>query len=144
MTLLIYNPIKAATEGDTIMTRRNTIQCALVLETVNKLRCHATADEIYAELTMEHPSISRATVYRNLQRLCENGAIQRLEIPGGADRFDHLSYKHYHVRCTRCGRVIDVDMDYIADLEQSVKNAHGVMLTGHDIIFKGICLECRK
>jgi len=124
--------------------RRNTIQCALVLEAVNKLRCHATADEIYDELMKEHPSISRATVYRNLQRLCESGEIRRLEVPGGADRFDHVPQEHYHVRCTGCGRVFDVDMGYIAGLEQSVKDTHGFMLTGHDIVFKGICPECRK
>jgi Fur family ferric uptake transcriptional regulator/Fur family peroxide stress response transcriptional regulator len=115
----------------------------LVLEAVNKLRCHATADEIYEELVKEHPSISRATVYRNLQRLCESGEIHRLEIPGGADRFDHLSHEHYHVRCTRCGRVFDVDMDYISDLERSIRDTHGFILKGHDIVFKGVCPECR-
>ena len=57
------------------MVRRNTIQCALVLEAVNKLRCHATADEIYEELVKEHSNISRGTVYRNLQRLCETERI---------------------------------------------------------------------
>ncbi len=126
------------------MIRRNTIQCALVLEAVNKFRCHATADEIYDELVKEHPSISRATVYRNLQRLCESGEIHRIEIPGGADRFDHLCHEHYHVRCTRCGRVSDVDMDYIADLERSIRDTHGFVLKGHDIVFKGICPECQK
>lgn len=126
------------------MTRRNTIQCALVLEAVHKLKCHASADEIYDEVVKAYPSISRATVYRNLQRLCESGEIRRLEVPGGADRFDHVPKEHYHVRCTGCGRVFDVDMGYIAGLEQSVKDTHGFMLTGHDIVFKGICPECRK
>ena len=32
------------------MKRRNTIQRALVLEAVNKLRCHATADEVYEHI----------------------------------------------------------------------------------------------
>lgn len=126
------------------MIRRNTIQCALVLEAVNKLRCHATADEIYDELAKEHPSISRATVYRNLHRLCESSEIRRIAIPGGADRFEHRCQEHYHIRCTRCGHVFDVDMDYIADLDQSIKHTHGFVLTGHDIVFKGICPECQK
>lgn len=124
------------------MIRRNTIQCTLVLETVNKLMSHATADEIYDELVKEYPTISRGTVYRNLQRLCEMGVIRKREIPGGADRFDHLCSNHYHVRCVKCGRVFDVDMEYIADMEQSIKDAHGFVFTGHDIVFKGICLEC--
>lgn len=126
------------------MIRRHTIQSALVLETVNRLKNHATADEIHDELAKEHPSISRGTVYRNLQRLCETGDIRKCEIPNGADRFDHLCHDHYHVKCRECGRVFDVDMDYMTDLEKSVKDAHGFTLTGHNIVFKGICPACAK
>lgn len=37
-----------------------------------------------------------------------------------------------------------MDMDYITDLERSIKNTHRFLLTGHDIVFKGICPDCRK
>lgn len=126
------------------MQRRNTIQCTLVLETVNKLECHATADEVYDVIVREHPNISKATVYRNLQRLCETGDICKREMPGGADRFDHLCGNHYHVRCVRCGRVFDVDMEYQANLERSIRDTHGFVFTEHDIVFKGICPDCQK
>jgi Fur family ferric uptake transcriptional regulator/Fur family peroxide stress response transcriptional regulator len=79
-----------------------------------------------------------------LQRLCELGDIQKREIPGGADRYDHLCGNHYHARCVKCGRVFDVDMEYIADMEKSIKNTHGFEFTGHDIVFKGICSECKS
>ncbi len=123
--------------------RRNTIQCVLVLEAVNKLHCHATADEIYDEIIKEYPNISRGTVYRNLQRLCETGDIRKREIPGGADVFDHICSDHYHVRCIKCGRVFDVDMEYMADMEKYIKDTHGFVFIGHDIVFKGICPECK-
>lgn len=126
------------------MIKRHTIQCALVLEAVNKLQSHATADEIYNEIVKEHKNISRGTVYRNLQRLCEMGEIQKREIPGGPDRFDHQCSDHYHVRCVKCGRVFDVDMEYMADLEKAIKDTHGFTFTGHDIVFKGICPQCKR
>ena len=125
------------------MIKRNTIHCSLVLEAVNTLRCHATADEIYHALVQQHPHISRGTVYRNLQRLSDMGKIRKREFPGGADRFDHLCSDHYHATCTKCGRVYDVDMEYIADLEKSIKDTHGFAFTGHDIVFKGICPACQ-
>ncbi|MDD6142906.1 MAG: transcriptional repressor, partial [bacterium] len=68
------------------MARRNTIQRSLVLEAVNRLHSHATADEVYEEIIQEYPTISKATVYRNLNLLSEMGEIRRLEIPGSADR----------------------------------------------------------
>lgn len=126
------------------MNRRNTIQSALVLETVIKMKCHVTADEVYEELTREHPHISRGTVYRNLQRLCEMGKIRKREIPSGADRFDHLCSEHYHVRCVKCSHVFDVDMAYIPDLEKTIRDTHGFVFTEHDIIFKGICPKCQS
>lgn len=126
------------------MVRRNTIQRSLVFETVNKLQCHATADEIYEAIVKEHPNISRATVYRNLRLLSETGDIRKMEIPGGADRFDHKCHDHCHVKCEKCGRVFDVDAEYITGLEKGIKNTHGFEFTGYDILFRGICPDCQK
>lgn len=121
---------------------RNTIQAALIYEAVNRLQCHATAEEIYQEVIREHPTVSRATVYRNLNRLAQEGRIRKLELPTGPDRFDHLCHQHYHVRCEKCGRIFDVDMDCIPDLEKNIRNSNGFQFTGHDILFRGICPEC--
>ncbi len=123
--------------------RRNTIQAALVLEAVNKLQSHATADEVYQEIVREHPHISRGTVYRNLNRLAQAGEIRKIELSGGADRFDHLCHDHCHVRCEKCGRVFDVDMEFVSGLEKNIRDSHGFQFTGYDIIFKGICPACR-
>ena len=126
------------------MIRRNTIQRAFVLEAVNKLRCHATAEEIYQEVAGQHPAISRATVYRNLNLLAQTGQIRRMEIPGSADRYDHISSDHCHVKCAVCGRVFDVDMEFVRGLERGIRDAHGFDFTGYDILFHGVCPECKN
>ena len=126
------------------MIKRNTIQRALVLVAVNKLKGHATADDIYNLVVSEYPNISKVTVYRNLNQLADSGEIRKLEVPGGADRFDHRPHNHYHARCLECGDVFDVDMDYISDLEKKIRDTHGFVFQGHDLMFKGICSECRK
>ena len=125
------------------MTRHNTIQRSLVLDAVNRLKSHATADEVYAEVAATHPNISKATVYRNLNLLSEMGMIRKLEIPGGADRFDHICKEYCHVKCEKCGRVFDIDIPYIDGLDNRVENRNGFELTGYDILFRGICPGCR-
>lgn len=124
--------------------KRNTIQRSLVFEAVNKLQCHATADEIYEVIVAEHPNVSRATVYRNLKLLSETGYIRKIEIPGGADRFDHKCHDHCHVKCEKCGRVFDVDIEYITDLEKKIKDDRGFTFTGYDILFRGVCPDCQE
>ena len=126
------------------MKNRNTIQRALVLEAVNTLQCHATADEVYEAIVKEHPTVSKATVYRNLNLLSGMGEIRKMEIPGGPDRFDHRCHDHCHVRCEKCGRVFDVDMEYVSGLEKGIRDTHGFAFTGYDILFRGICPDCRK
>ena len=126
------------------MIKRKTIQCALVLETVRRLRRHVTADEVFEEISKEHPNIGRGTVYRNLQRLCEQGEIRKIEVPEGADCYDHILPPHYHIRCIKCGKMFDVDMPYINNLEENVKDLHGFTEVSHDIMFKGICSDCLK
>lgn len=125
------------------MNNRNTIQRSLVLEAVKELRNHATADEVFESIIQKHSDISRGTVYRNLNLLSELGEIRKVEMPNGAARFDHLRHKHYHTKCVKCGRVFDVEMEVISDLEKGIKDTHGFEFTGHDIVFKGICLKCK-
>ena len=126
------------------MKNRNTIQRTLVLEAVNVLQCHATADEVYEAIVQEHPTVSKATVYRNLNLLSEMGEIRKMEIPGGPDRFDHRCHDHCHVRCEKCGRVFDVDMEFVSGLEKGIRDDRGFAFTGYDILFRGICPDCRK
>ena len=124
--------------------KRQTIQRTLVLEAVNRLQNHATADEVYEEIRKERPNVSKATVYRNLNLLSEMGEIRKIAVPGGADRFDHICQDHCHVRCIRCGRLFDLDMEYITGLERNIRNTNGFSLTGYDILFRGICPDCQK
>ena len=82
------------------MARRNTIQRTLVLEAVNKLRCHASADQVYDEIKKEHPTISRATVYRNLARFKQEGRILSVGFVNGQERFDGNTAFHPHFICS--------------------------------------------
>ncbi|MGN1099201.1 MAG: Fur family transcriptional regulator [Christensenellales bacterium] len=126
------------------MVQRNTVQRSLVLSAVRKLRSHATAEEIYDEIVKTHPNVSRATVYRNLNKLVQQGEIGKIEISGEPDCFDHMNARHYHVKCVRCQKIFDVDMDYISGLEDNIKNRNGFDILGHEVLFMGICPDCKN
>ena len=98
---------------------------------------------MYEFVKKDHPSIGKGTVYRNLAILTEEGAIRKVEVPDGSDRFDFTLKNHYHVRCVKCGEVFDVDMDEIPDLKKKIHDTHGMEFLTYDIFFKGICPECR-
>ncbi len=125
------------------METRKTIQMDLVLQTVRALHGHVTADEVYAVIHRQQPTVSKGTVYRNLSKLVEMGEIKRVEIPDGPDRFDFTTKEHYHVCCICCHKVFDVDMEAISDLKDRIRDTHGIQFLDYDILFKGICPECQ-
>lgn len=126
------------------MQTRNTVQRQIVLQTVRQMHDHPTADTVYAAVAAEHPSISKATVYRNLNQLATQGEIRRVPVPNGADRYDFNTSEHYHVRCEKCGAVYDVHMPHSYNLIAEVEDASGVEVRRFDILFEGICAHCRE
>ena len=116
----------------------------MVLNAVNEMHGHVTADQVYAFIKEKYPSIGRGTVYRNLGILAEEGKVRKVEVPDSSDRFDFTLKNHYHVECIKCGEIFDVDMETIPDLEKKIQDTHGMKYISHDIFFKGICLTCQK
>lgn len=126
------------------MVVRNTVQRQIVLDTVRYLKNHPTADEIYTEIHSGHPKISRGTVYRNLNFLADTGELLKVAMPDSADRFDHNTYKHYHVKCTCCGTVLDVKTDSFDGINTEIEQKTGFILDSHEIIFRGVCPDCKE
>ena len=125
------------------MTGRNTVQRTIIADELRRLANHPTADEVYEAVRAEHPSIGKATVYRTLGRLADEGKIQRVRINNGADRFDHQTFAHYHVRCTCCGRVDDVLIPVLPDVDEAAERSTGYRITGHTLQFDGVCPACQ-
>ena len=128
------------------MASRNTVQQRVIVEQLKQLGDHPTVDEVYQTVRQQLPSISKATVYRTLNKLVDAGEATCVIAGSGAERFDHRTDAHSHVICTVCGRVEDVSMETFADGVNHNKAAAacGYQILGHDLVFKGICPECQR
>ena len=105
---------------------------------------HPTADVVYMNVRQEYQNISLGTVYRNLTLLSDIGEIQRLRLGDGVDHFDADTSKHYHFVCTRCGSVIDLEMDDIDDIIKTANAKFDGEVEGHVTYFYGICGKCKN
>ena len=105
---------------------------------------HPTAETIYQNIKKEFPNISLGTVYRNLKLLAEEGEIRLRNISGSPERYDHICSNHYHLRCEQCGKVMDVEMPYMAFLDEKVRKRNEYLIKSHDLTFVGLCPECAK
>ncbi|MGL5438998.1 MAG: Fur family transcriptional regulator [Filifactoraceae bacterium] len=107
-------------------------------------KVHPTADEVYSIVRKTNPNISLGTVYRNLNKLAEHGVIRKIEMPNGSDRFDGMMEPHYHVVCTECGNIHDVELSILDNLAEAVRKSTGAKLSSHNLIMYGVCEACQK
>ena len=103
---------------------------------------HPTAEEVFYEAKKLDPKISRATVYRNLAILSEEGEIKHYNAPFGSDHYDSKITPHYHCLCRKCGKLFDTKVKYLKDLDDVNLGVPDFELESHDLIFIGTCSEC--
>jgi len=124
--------------------KRQTIQKGLIWDAVSEADNHPNAEQIYDTIVSKHPSISRATVYRNLNMLVDEQRVKRVRVLGGPDHFDRTLEKHYHIQCTHCKRVSDIEMQEDIVLNSEHMDTHGFELESYELVFNGICPDCQK
>ena len=129
-----------------IMQVRNTNQRKIILEILKNNYTHPTADEIFEKARAIDEHISRGTVYRNLGFLAETGEILKVKVPNGSDHYDGTLHEHYHFCCDNCCKVYDVPENAKVEASQVSEQMQkaGFDVNSHDLIFTGLCLECRK
>lgn len=129
-------------------TYRMTRQRRLILDEIKENRSHPTADEIYEIVRKKMPHISMGTVYRNLDILVTCGLIQKLDPGHSQMRFDGTTRNHYHISCTKCGRIEDAPFKPSDNSLQNLENALGKLtkhgIFGHKLEFVGLCSNCME
>lgn len=123
---------------------RMTTQRQVILEELSKVKTHPTANELYDMVRKRLPHIGLGTVYRNLELMADCGMILKVEVGGTQKRFDATTDDHYHIRCSACGRVDDIDMPVIEDFAARASTASPYLILGHHVEFTGICEDCQK
>jgi Fur family ferric uptake transcriptional regulator len=129
---------------DSKPSRRMTQQRRVILEELKRVTCHPTAEELHRLVRKRLPKISIATVYRNLEILSDAGLVWKMDVSGTQRRFDGTTENHYHIRCRRCGRVEDVDIEPLKIIEEAAKRLCGYKVLSHRVELTGICPDCDK
>ena len=122
--------------------KRNTIQRQIILDTLKEFTSHPSVDTLYAAISEKHPTISKATVYRNLRQLSDEGIIAQMAVFDDASRYDGRADVHYHFACKKCSEIFDLEIDCIDGIDDMVQTNYGVKVNRHEILFSGICKKC--
>jgi len=89
-----------------------------------------------------------ATVYRTLSKLAESGVLKRYT-DGSAGACYQLAEsadcdKHFHLRCEKCGKLIHIDCEFMAEIKGHIEENHDFFVDLGKTVFYGLCGDCAK
>ena len=131
-------------EASPMRRTRNTAQRRAILLAVASLdERHPSAAEVFAEVRNKHPQLSLATVYRNLDALCERGELSPLTLDSGT-RYCLGASPHHHIVCRKCGAVRDVCAEvFPPDAAANLERCSGFQIDSGPMQFYGTCPACQ-
>ncbi|WNY27161.1 transcriptional repressor [Methanolapillus ohkumae] len=123
------------------MIKRNTVQKMKILDYLVNTKSHPTAEEVYAEVSKDIPTISLSTVYRNLNMMVDSSEIVKFEV-GNEAHYDADTSFHHHAFCKSCKSVYDIfDADISNYITENAIIPNFEIETAH-LIFQGRCAKC--
>jgi len=122
-----------------------TPQRLAVIKILTRSEGHPSVERIYEQLQDDFPTMSLATVYRNVMLIKSLGEVLELGFTDGSNRYDgNKPYPHPHVICIRCSKIIDPDLAGLTDMTREVADETGFEILTHRLDFFGICRDCKK
>lgn len=103
---------------------------------------HYSPEEIYEQVKQDLPSISLATVYKNLKTFVRAGMLREVSVHHGSWRVDANPHPHHHLVCTRCRSITDLDHDLVEPVKLQGKLPEGFRLEKFNVELQGVCSAC--
>ncbi|MEW6076648.1 MAG: Fur family transcriptional regulator [Thermodesulfobacteriota bacterium] len=104
---------------------------------------HPSVENIHSRIKKDFPTMSLATVYRNIVLIKSLGEVLELGFPDGSNRYDgNKPYSHPHVICVKCGKIVDPDLDSLDSMKKEVASETGFKILNHRLDFFGVCGDC--
>ena len=122
-----------------------TPQRTAVLEEIIKDKGHRESEEIYLALKKRSQHVSRATVYRTMDILVNNGFARKMNLGDGRARYESKvnSPHHDHLVCMDCGLIVEFMDQKIEDLQDEIAIQYEFQLKRHIHQLFGLCKKCQ-
>jgi len=106
---------------------------------------HMNVDEIYAEVLKSHPTLSLATVYKNIVTMVERDVLVEVPISGQKSKYEVRKHEHLHLICRQCGSVMDQDIDdVLVEDTRRVAQKSAFALEDRQVNLYGVCAACQE
>jgi Fur family transcriptional regulator, peroxide stress response regulator len=120
-----------------------THQRQVLYEVMQGMSGHPSPEEIYARVKRKVPSISLATVYKNVHLFVESGVLREVSLHHGSQRVEMNVEEHHHLVCSKCKSIADIDEKALGTLPKRKKLAGGFLVERYSVDVIGLCAKCQ-
>ena len=125
--------------------QRRTRQRVAVADVLSGLREFRSAHDIHDLLAARGERVGLATVYRTLQSLADAGEADVVRTPDGQNAYrpcGQARHHHHHLICRSCGRTVEIEVEGLESVVDSLARSHGFTAVDHDLELFGLCTDC--
>ena len=128
----------------------NTKQRERILEFLkNRKETNTTAEDILKHFNNSNEPIGKATVYRFLNNLVEEGIIKKYMLEDRNCSFyqyvgESNCGEHYHLKCEKCNQIIHLECEEIEEIQKHIFKEHNFQLNKNKTILYGLCDNCQN
>ncbi|HEY0264093.1 MAG TPA: transcriptional repressor [Granulicella sp.] len=121
-----------------------THQRQILYEVMQGMEGHPSPEEVYARVREQIPSISLATVYKNIHLFVESGILREVSLHHGSIRVEMNDEAHHHMVCSRCKAILDIDEAALGIATGPRVLPGGFLVERFAIDVIGICARCQQ
>lgn len=137
--------------GRPMRSRYNTMQRSEIIACLAGSHGHMTAAAVAEHLAARGSDVSKATVYRQLEKLVEEGLVVKSNPQGQrsacfelVDKSACCEERCYHLKCEKCGSLIHLGCEEVEELCKHMLEHHGFRVDMTRTVFFGVCADCGK
>ncbi len=104
---------------------------------------HPSPEEVYVEVKKKVPSISLATVYKNIHLFVESGVFREVSMHHGSLRVEMNDEVHHHMVCSRCKEISDIGEQELGLLAKKETLPGGFLVERYSVDVIGVCSKCQ-
>jgi len=119
-----------------------THQREIIYQAIISSKQHPSPELIFEQVRQQIPSISLATVYKNIHTFLEAGLLREVSPHHGSLRLEADLTEHHHLVCTRCKAIVDLDQSELEPIHLSRKLTAGYQILRYTVEFQGLCPAC--
>ncbi|RXH56225.1 ferric uptake regulator, FUR family [Granulicella sibirica] len=121
-----------------------THQRQVLYEVMRAMSGHPSPEEIYAGVRQRIPTISLATVYKNIHLFVESGVLREVSLHHGTVRVEMTGHEHHHVVCSKCKSISDIDESELGLIPKQDRLPGGFLVERYAVDVIGLCANCQQ